>query len=76
MEDQKITFFSGLVSVADRRNGTPKLDVWRVETKLVSMGEVQGVVAGPWGEVSEDVHKLLDAMTTSRDRVAGLSTGR
>ena len=51
---------------ADRRQGTPEGQVGRVEEKLVSLGEVRGVVAGQWGEVSEDVHSLLDAMATSR----------
>ena len=47
-----------------------------MEKKLGSLGEVQGIVAGQWGEVSQAVHYLLDDMATSRVRVAGPSTGR
>ena len=61
---------------ADRRQGTPEGQVGRVEAKLLSLGEVKGVVAGQWGEVSEDVHALLDTMATNRVRVAGPSRGR
>jgi hypothetical protein len=37
---------------------------------------VQGLVFGNFGEVSEATHKLLDAVATSRVRVAGPQTGR
>ena len=47
-----------------------------MEQKLGSLGEVWGVVAGQWGEVSQAVHYLLDNMTTSHVRVAGPSMGR
>ena len=47
-----------------------------MEAKLVSLGSVKGVVSGDWGEVSEHTHALLQAMTMSRVRVAGPSTGR
>ena len=60
----------------DRRQGMPEGQVGRVEEKLGSLGEVRGVVAGQWGEVSQAVHYLLDDMATSRVRVAGPSTGR
>ena len=60
----------------DRRQGTPEGQVGRVEEKLGSLGEVRGVVAGQWGEVSQAVHYLLDDMANSRVRVAGPSMGR
>ena len=47
-----------------------------MEEKLGSLGEVWGVVAGQWGEVSQAAHYLLDDMATSWVRVAGPSTGR
>ena len=47
-----------------------------MEQKLGSLGEVWGVVAGQWGEVSQAVHSLLDDMATSCVRVAGPSTGQ
>ena len=68
--------YLGKARRADRRQGTPAGQVGRVEAKLVSLGEVRGVVAGQWGEVSEPTHALLDAMATSRVRVAGPSQGR
>ena len=61
---------------ADRRDGVPDGEVGRVERKLVSLGEVQGLVAGQFGEVSEATHALLDALATQRVRVAGPSVGR
>ena len=64
------------VRAMDRRQGTPEGQVGRVEEKLGSLGEVRGVVAGQWGEVSQAVHYLLDDMATSHVRVAGPSTGR
>ena len=50
--------------------------VGAVESKLLSFGHVQGLVFGNFGEVSEATHKLLDAMATSRVRVAVPQTGR
>ena len=61
---------------ADRVAGVRVGEVGRVEAKLVSLGKVQGIVCGNWGEVSEDTHALLHTMAVSRVRVAGPSTGR
>ena len=61
---------------ADRRSGTAEGEVGRVEAKLVAMGEVRGLVAGNFGEVSTDTHTLVAAMANSRVRVAGPSRGR
>ena len=52
--------------VADRRQGVPEGEGGRVEAKLVSLGKVRGLVAGQFGEVSEDTHLLVSAMATSR----------
>ena len=46
-----------------------------VERKLVELGEVRGVVAGNFVEVSEDTHTLVAALATCRVRVAGGSRG-
>ena len=62
--------------VADRRQGVLEGEVGRVEAKLVSLGKVRGLVAGQFGEVSEDTHLLVSAMATSRVRVAGPTRGR
>ena len=61
---------------ADRRQGVPQGEVGRVEAKLVSLGKVEGVVAGQFGEVSEATHALVAALATSRVRVAGPTRGR
>ena len=42
----------------------------------MSLGEVKGVVAGQFGEVSEDTHALIAAFATSRVRVAGVTRGK
>ena len=47
-----------------------------MQQKLVSLGPIQGIVAGQFGEVSEPTHSLLDALATSRVRFAGPSLSR
>ena len=44
--------------------------------KVLQLGEVRGVVAGNWGEISEETHALLAHLATSRVRVAGPTWGR
>ena len=51
---------------ADRLSGTGEGQVGRVEAKLLSLGNVRGVVCGNWGEVSEDPHALLHIMAVNR----------
>ena len=46
------------------------------EAKLIQLGEVRGVIAGNWGEVSEATHALLAHLATSRVRVAVITRGR
>ena len=41
-----------------------------MESKLLSLGRVQGLVFSNYGEASEATHKLLDSIATSRVRVA------
>ena len=57
-------------------NHTPPDTVGPVEQKLISLGDVKGIVSGNFGEVSEDTHSLLATLATSRVRVAGPSRGR
>ena len=57
-------------------NRTPVDTMGPVERKLVELGEVRGIVAGNFGEVSEDTHALLAALATCRVRIAGVSRGR
>ena len=62
---------------ADRRQNVPEAaGVGRVEQKLLSLGPIQGIVAGQFGEVSEATHSLLDTLATSRVRMAGPSVGK
>ena len=62
---------------ADRKyNGVLPGAVGGVEQKLVDLGEVRGVVAGNFGEVSEATHLLLAHLATCRVRVAGVVRGR
>ena len=62
---------------ADRRyNEVPEGEVGPVEQKLLQLGEIRGVVAENWGEVSEPCHALLAHLATSRVRVAGPTRGR
>ena len=68
--------YVGKAKAADRRDGVPPDVVGRVQQKLVSLGPIQGIVAGQFGEVSEPTHSLLDALATSRVRFAGPSLSR
>ena len=61
---------------ADRRQGVQEGQVGRVEEKLVSLGDVRGIVVGQWGEVSMATHYLLDDLAKNRVRVKGPSTGK
>ena len=62
---------------ADRvYNQTPIGTVGAVERKLVELGKVHGIVAGNFGEVSQQTHSLLASLATSRVRVAGPSRKR
>ena len=47
-----------------------------VQRKLLELGEVKGIVAGNFREVSEDTHALVAALATCRVQVAGVSRGR
>ena len=60
----------------DRLSGSVAGEVGRVEAKLVSLGTLRGIVFGNWGEVSEDTHALIHALTKSRASVVGPSIGR
>ena len=62
---------------ADRRyNGVLPGVVGPVEQRLLGLGEVRGVVAGNFGEVSGVTHLLLAHLATCRVRVAGPTRGR
>ena len=45
-----------------------------MEEKLLSFPKVEGIVFGNWGEASEAVHRLVDAMATSRAMIADPQT--
>ena len=47
-----------------------------VETKLGTMGLVEGIVLGATGEGSEPLHSLIHHLALSRVRVAGPQVGR
>ena len=47
-----------------------------VETKLGTMGTVQGIVVGAFGEGSDALHTLIHHLAVSRVRVAGPQLGR
>ena len=57
-------------------NGTEEGQFGRVESKLVELGEVQGLVCGNWGEVSEAFHALIAALATSQVSLGRLTSQR
>ena len=50
--------------------------IWRVESKLMQLGEAQGLVCGNWVEVSEPFHAVIAALATSRVIVGKLTSQR
>ena len=56
--------------------GTAEGAIGPVETKLITMGAVKGVVFGAFGECSKPLHELLQHMAVSRARVAEPQRGR
>ena len=44
-----------------------------MEAKLLTFPPVRGIVFGNWREASEDTHKLVDTLATSRARLLSLS---
>ena len=49
-----------------KHNQTPEGTVGPVERKLMELGEVQGIVSGNFGEVSEATHTLVAALARCR----------
>ena len=43
--------------------------VGAVERKLLTFPQVEGLVFGNWGEVSESMHQLVEALATSRAQI-------
>ena len=69
--------YLNIARAADQKyNGVIPGQVGAVERKLVELGEVRGVVAGAFGEVSEATHALITHLGTSRVRTAGVKRGR
>ena len=56
--------------------GTQVGEVGPVQRKLEGYGDLQGLVVGAFGEGSEDLHSLVQAMATSRVASVGLARGR
>ena len=62
---------------ADQKyGGVVEGTVGPVENKLLTLGQVKGLVFGNFGECSEATHSLMAAMATSRVRVAGPQASR
>ena len=63
-------------SADQRHNGVAIGDVGSCEQRLINLGEVRGLVAGNFGEVSDHWHQLLAALATRRVQVTGVQRGR
>ena len=68
--------YTAKAKAADRRQGVPEGQQGRVEARLVSLGELRGLVAGNFGEVSQDFHTLIAALATSRVQLVGPGRGK
>ena len=59
--------YVGKARDADQQHGRAQAgQIGRVEAKLLSFPEWEGIVFGNWGEASEATHRLVDALATSR----------
>ena len=56
--------------------GTPDGEMGPVERKLATMGEVEGLVVGAFGEVSAATHALIAHLAKSRVQIARPQLGR
>ena len=56
--------------------GTARGMVGPVERKLASLERVHGIVAGAFGEESDDLQSLIPHLAVSRERYAGPQLGR
>ena len=56
--------------VDQTHGGVEAGQIGAVERKLLTYPKVEGLVFGNWGEVSEATHQLVEALATSRVRVA------
>ena len=56
--------------------GTAEDDVGPVQRKLQEFGELKGLVFGAFGEASEDIHSLVQAIAEARLKAVGLRRGR
>ena len=64
-------------ATADKtHNGVEEDNVGPCEQRLVDLGEVRGLVAGNFGEVSDHWHQLLASLATNIVRVSGVQRGR
>ena len=63
--------YVGKARKADQQfGGTPVGEVGRVERKLLTFPRVEGLIFGNWGEGSQAVHSLIEALAVSRSKVA------
>ena len=70
------TEYTNKAKASDRRqNGTNEGEIGPVQQKLISLGDIRGLVFGNFGELSEDGHSLIAAMADSRARVACSARG-
>ena len=63
--------YVGKARKADQQfGGTLQGEVGQVERKLLTFPKVEGLVFGNWGEGSQAVHSLVEALAVSRSKVA------
>ena len=61
---------------ADQKfGGTHVGEVGRMEQKLLNFGRVHGLVAGAWGEISEDFKMLMQVITDKKKEELEAQTG-
>ena len=68
--------YEGKLRGMDRQfHGTPEGQHGPLVRRLNSFPKLQGYVIGAFGEVSEDLHRLVDHLTESRGHFLALSSG-
>ena len=62
--------------VDEKYLGTPKDHIGPLQQRLREFGEIVSLVAGQYGEVSQDFHLLLSRLATSKARMVSQNEGR
>ena len=65
-----------LLPLDSRYHNTPPGQAGPLVRRLQSYGKLEGLVVGPWGEVSKDMHRLVKVLAESKLAAKARARGR